>query len=230
MSRIKTKLRVAWRIYKGRGFLSVMNVTLKKIFPSGNYFFSWDSRIFFRKTPAAEPSCLNLAVCLCVDDVYSMVGVNYLNKKIIDTAIKRGEKCWVIRLGEEVAAYVWISGAREIIMSDTGYVLKPQEAFAYWWRDVYVAPEHRGQKLPMELFCSWFSSLTDNEKNDIYTEIDPANLHSVNAHLSLGFREIITLYMVCVFGARFYYVSNPILPGFSFRFYPRNVHYSLLSE
>jgi len=226
MERRRTKLQVAWILYKERGLLSVINTAVKKIFPSGNYFLSWDSRILFHNTPVAG-SCRDLAVCLSADEVYSMVGVNYMNEKIIDTAIKRGEKCWVIRFGEEVAAYVWIRGARGIVMSDTGYVLKSREEFSYWWRDVYVVPDYRGQRLPMELFCSWFSSLKDNEKKDIYTEIDPANLHSVNTHLSLGFRKIVTLYMVCVLGARFYYVRSSLLPRFAFRFYPRNVYYSL---
>jgi len=229
MERKKNKLQVAWNLYKERGWLAVINVTFKKICPSGNYFLSWDSRILFHNTPVAK-SCLNLAVCLSDDEVYSMIGVNYMKKKIIDTAINRGEKCWVIRCGEEVAAYVWIRDAREIVMSDTGYLLKPRGEFAYWWRDVYVAPDYRGQKLPLELFCSWFSSLKDNEKQDIYTEIDPANQHSVSVHLSLGFRKIVTLYMVCILGARFYYVKNSLLPRFSFRYYPRNVYYSLSSE
>jgi RimJ/RimL family protein N-acetyltransferase len=225
----KTKFQTACKVYKEKGLLSFINVSLKKIMPSGNYFLSWDSRILFRNSPVSR-SCNNLAYCLSPGEVHALVGLNGMTRKIIDIATKRGEKCWVIRCEGEVAAYVWISSAREKVMSDTGYYLKSMQPLSYWWRDIYVAPGYRGRKLPRELFCAWVSSLKENERKDIYTEIDPGNLNSVRAHISLGFRKIGILYMVCVLGGRFYYLRSSELPRFSFRFYPRNVYYSLLIE
>jgi L-amino acid N-acyltransferase YncA len=229
MSAGKTKFQTALKVYKEKGFLSVINISLKKIMPSGNYFLSWDSRILLRNSPVSR-SCGNLASCLSTAEVHTLVGLNGMTRKIINIATKRGEKCWVIHREGEVAAYVWISSAREKVMSDTGYYLTPREPPAYWWRDIYVAPRYRGRKLPKELFCAWVFSLKENERKDIYTEIEPTNLNSVRAHISLGFRKIGILYMVCVLGGRFYYLRSAEFPRFSFRFYPRNVYYSLLIE
>jgi RimJ/RimL family protein N-acetyltransferase len=159
-----------------------------------------------------------------------MIGVNGMSKKIIETAMRRGEKCWVILQKKEIAAYVWISSAREKVMSDTRYFLENQQDFSYWWRDVYVSPQYRGKRLLRELFSLWLSSLENSEIKDIYTEIDPINLRSIKAHAALGFKKVGTLYMLCILGARFYYVKNSNFSKISFRFYPRNVYYSILSE
>ena len=96
----------------------------------------------------------------------------------------------------------------------------------YFWRDVYIKPAFRGQGRIQQIFFSWVRSLGKEGVVKVYTEVDPSNLPSLQAHRRLGFADIGSLFMLCVLGARFCFYRGPRFPSFQFRFLPYNLYVS----
>ena len=214
-------------IFKSAGLIAVSNTLLKKVFPSGNYFLSWDRRILLELASVnTKPSDHPKASMLSSSKASMLIGINGQSLKSIESALKRNEKCWVILDNESLAAYVWISNKKIQVYSDTGYIF-PVHTLNYWWRDVYVNPDYRGQGKLRELLSSWASSLDFNNDVNMYCEISPDNKASIKSHKKNGFKELGLLNMVCVLGFRMYYFSGGTYPKFSFRFYAKNIYYSL---
>ncbi len=229
MNAISRKLKGARSVYEQKGLLSVMNAALKTVLPSDNVVLSWESRVMLRCHPVSsgQPAA---AQCLSQEQARDMAGINTMTARGISAALKRGERCWVIRQEGTVVAYVWISAARRCITSDTGYQLVPTQGQGYWWRDVYVDPQHRGRGLPAQLLQSWLDTARATTAPELYTEVAPDNPGSLRAHQKLGFATVCKLYAVCIMGARFYFVRGGELPRFAFRFHPLNVYTSTAAE
>ena len=158
-------------------------------------------------------------------EVKILIGINGQTPKTIESAIKRNEACWVIMDKEILAAYVWISSKKIQVYSDTAYII-PEKALNYWWRDVYINPDYRGQGKLKELLSAWRNTLSLNHDANIYCEISPENKASIKSHKKNGFKELGLLSMVCILGFRVYHFSDSVYPRFSYRFYPKNIYYS----
>ena len=214
-------------IFKSAGLLAVIHTILKKIFPSGNYLLSWDRRILLKLTPPDAKCDSQLQASILTSSKASMlIGTNGQSHKSIEIANKRNEGCWVIMDEDVLAAYVWISNNKIQVYSDTGYIF-PVHTLNYWWRDVYVNPDYRGQGKLKDLFKAWASNLDLNNEGCLYCEISPDNKASMNSHKKNGFKELGELRMVCIFGLRVYYFMGNAYPKFSYRYYPKNIYYSL---
>ncbi len=177
-------------ILKSAGLLGVAHTLLKKIFPSGNYFLSWDRRILFESTlPDTKSNSNTQARVLASSDVMVLIGMNGQSFKSIESAIKRNEACWAIMDKEILAAYVWISTKKLQVHSDTGYIF-PLNSLNYWWRDVYVNPDYRGQGKLNDLLSAWGKSIDANRDANMYCEISPDNEASIKAHKKNRFEMI----------------------------------------
>jgi len=223
------KLTTARNILTQQGFLGLSNTFLKKLFPSGNYFLSWDSRILLEcptsKLEQLKPNPEFTAKMLNASEARLLAGVNNQSSKSIEAAINRQEICWTITKNNNVLSYVWISKDRISVCSDTAFIL-PNIGLNYWWRDIYVAPEYRGTGKISQHLQSWFQSLTAPEDSNLYCEIDPENTSSIISHQRNGFIKKGKLKMLCVFGVRVFFFSTSEMSKFSFRFYPKNIYYS----
>ena len=214
-------------ILQSAGLLAVIHTLFKKIFPSGNFLFSWDRRILLELiSPDATCYTHPQASILVPRKASVLIGINGQSSKSIKSAIKRNEDCWVIMDEEILAAYVWISNKKIQAYSDTAYIF-PVHTLNYWWRDVYVNPDYRGQGKLAELLSAWVSSLNFNRDASMYCEISPDNKASIKSHKKNGFKELGLLSMVCILGFRVYYFSGSTYPKFSYRFYPKNIYYTL---
>jgi len=221
------KISTILMIFKSAGLLAVMHTLVKKIFPSGNYFLSWDRRILLELAPVDTKYNAHPQACMLASSKASiLIDINGQSLKSIESAIKRNETCWVIMDEDVIAAYVWISNNRIQAYSDTAYIF-PVNTLNYWWRDVYVNTEYRGQGKLAELLSAWASSLNFNHDANMYCEISPDNKASIKSHKKNGFNELGLLSMVCILGFRVYYFSGSIYPKLSYRFYPKNIYYSL---
>ena len=223
------KLTTARNILAQQGFLGLSSTLLKKVFPSGNYFLSWDTRILLEcstsKLAQLKSNPEFTAKILNASEARLLAGVNDQSLESINAAINRQEVCWAISEDNNLLSYVWISKNRTSVCSDTAFIL-PNIGLNYWWRDIYVAPEYRGTGKISQHLQSWFQSLTDTEGSSLYCEIDPKNMPSIISHERNGFIKKGTLRMLCVFGIRVFFFSTPETSKFSFRFYPKNIYYS----
>jgi len=223
------KLTTARNILAQQGLVGLTNTLLKKVFPSGNYFLSWDTRILLEcptsKLARLKPNPEFTAKILSASEARLLVGVNNQSLKSIEAAINRHEVCWTISEKDNLLSYVWISKNRAPVCSDTAFIL-PNIGLNYWWRDIYVAPEYRGTGKISQHLQSWFQSLTDSESSSLYCEIAPENMPSIISHQRNGFIIKGKLRMLCIFGIRVFFFSTSETSKFSFRFYPKNIYYS----
>jgi len=185
-------------------------VLAKKIFPSNNPFFAWESQNLL-ENKANKPPFIQIdhnnytIVKYSIEEHKSLIDLNGMTTLSIKKASNNNESCWVVKTEDKIAGYVWISSKQQRISSDTGYCFPINKGQgAYWWRDLYVLPEHRGKKLTELLFSEWVKSFDENRQEPLYTEVSPDNIVSMKVHCKLGFKEFCKLRMVCLLGMRFY--------------------------
>jgi len=232
------KIKTVVTIFNDKGLLSVINTAFKKIFPSGNWLLSWDRRLLlkcqFQKNDSAQdkgdPQTSDhpheyQVQRLNEQDALSLVGVNSMTKQAIEAALSRKEHCWCIYQQKIFMGYVWITDKKTNIVSDTGYLFPLNNESVYWWRDAYIMPEYRGQRIVLHLFKGWKKTINASLNDTIYTETDPQNIASIISHNRLGFEEIARLVTFCILGFRFYFLASDYFPKYCFRFYPNNTFY-----
>jgi len=220
------KIKKIYAVFKANGLACLLRIVFKKIFPSNNPFLAWESRILFESIPGTakmknySPNKYNV-VKLRKDETKVLLGINGMTELSISNAEKQNENCWVVRDGNVIIAYVWISERKYKITSDTGYVLPINTICGgYWWRDLYVITEYRGKRLVELLFQAWLLQFDQPREETLYTEVSPTNIPSIRVHRRLGFQDFTELKMYCVLGFRLYLLQS--VKGSSLRvtFYP----------
>lgn len=230
------KLARAAALWSKLGTWGLLTHVAKRIFPSGNFWLSWDRRTLFEQRVSLDEAALAAkgvasAVLLTRAQCLDLVGVNHLSQASIEAALARGESCFCLREEQTVVGYVWVSSP-SVITSDTGYrfplpsQIQSDQRPVQWWRDVYVDPAFRGQGRIRQLYLSFLQSLGMSGSVMIYSEIDPSNTPSLHAHARLGFQSLGSIRFFCILGARFYFYRGSHFPAFQFRFAPRNLYLS----
>ena len=220
------KLQRARQLLQTAGLGGLLHAVLKRVFPSGNPWLRWDRRVLFESTidlATVRTDHPATARPLSPEATLQLVGFNDLREAVLVAALRRGESCWCLTDDSVRVGYAWVSSP-SIIRSDTGYRLDLDAQRHYFWRDVYIKPEFRGQGRIQQIFCSWVRSLGTEGIVNVYTEVDPSNLPSLQAHRRLGFADIGSLFMLCVLGARFCFYRGPRFPSFQFQFLPHNLY------
>jgi len=220
------RLRTLW---SELGPLGLLDRLLKRPFPSGNPWLSWDRRVLLEQqvTPTTPLSSTQVRA-LSETEALHLVGENSLTHATIVAALRRGETCWRLDDADSLVAYAWV-GSPDIISSDTGFRFVVPTGRHYFWRDVYVCPQFRGQRRIEQLFQWWAASVVGEGAGLrsavwIFTEIDPSNVPSLRAHHRLGFVDVGSLTMFCVLGVRIYSFRSSHGHRFSCRFLPRNLY------
>lgn len=237
---VSRKLARAAALWSKLGTWGLLAHVAKRVFPSGNFWLSWDRRTLFvlqAKLDSSPDSVVRVAegvtpaVLLSPAQCLELSGVNHLSRASIEAALARGESCFCLREEQTVVGYVWVSSP-SVITSDTGYrfplpsQIESVEHPPQWWRDVYVDPAFRGQGRIQQLYRSFVQSLGTSGSVMIYSEIDPSNTPSLHAHARLGFQSLGSIGFFCILGARFYFCRGSHFPAFQFRFAPRNLYLS----
>lgn len=93
--------------------------------------------------------------------------------------------------GDALAASTWIlrGGARYI---DELALAFPIAADELWVRDIFVAPEQRGQQLFSRLLATLVDQVFPHSSN-VWSDVDRDNAASVRAHCTSGFRVAMRL-------------------------------------
>jgi len=214
------------RIVRAKGFRGLFRTILKKLFPSNNPYFAWESRNLLKCTAGDEnitkfEDCRYQVIKCPIANHQRLIGLNGMTGHSIKKAVDHHENCWIAKKEDLIVGYVWISSKRQQIMSDTGYYFPVNiEQGAYWWRDLYILPEHRGQRLVELLFSGWVKSFNEAKRETLYTEVSPDNITSIKVHGKLGFKEFCRLRMICFIGMRLYFLTTQEKYRLKYRFCP----------
>lgn len=226
---LKNKLTTAFNIFVDNGFRGLSNLLLKKTFPSGNWFLSWDQRVLLEcsisKLSQLIPASTFKAKPISNHDARLLKGINDQSLVSINAAINRQEVCWIIEDQGKLVSYVWVSKDKFEVCSDTAFIL-PTNAFNYWWRDIYINPAYRGTGKINQHLASWFHSLNTAQASSLFCEISPDNIPSLISHQRNGFEKKGKLKMFCLLGFRIYHYATPENSRISYRFYPKNIYYA----
>ena len=223
---MKKKFITVISIIRKQGFITFFHVLFKKLLPSNNPFFAWETRNLLKHSLESESISFQLpetfdVFCLKKSQHKELKGLNDVSDHSIALANTNKERCWVVKDQQNIVAYVWISDNKRKILSDTGYEIPLQSnEKACWWRDLYVLPDYRGKGLVELLFASWIASVSDGITQTLYTEVSPANIASVKVHSRLGFQKTCRLIMFCILGLRLYFISMPDKRMLKIVFYP----------
>lgn len=226
---LKKKMATVLDIFSANGISGLSSMLLKKIFPSGNWFMSWDQRVLLECPTDSlsllpPPNSFN-AKPISAHDARLLEGINNQSLGSINAAINRQEVCWVIEDNGVLVSYVWISKNKIDVCSDTAFIL-PTNNLSYWWRDIYINPDYRGTGKINQHLSTWFHSLNTSQASNLFCEISPENLPSLISHQRNGFIVKGQLKMFCFLGFRTFHYSTSESTNISYRFYPKNIYYA----
>lgn len=223
-SPLSSKLKTFSKIYKTLGIKGVSSIIVGKIFPANNPYFAWESRYLFKYSIQKKITTLdsnnNFSVRkLSNIETFKLVNINGMTQMSIQNSLNDNQNCWAVFSENNIAGYVWISDLISVIHSDTGYLFPlKQHKKAYWWRDVYILPEYRGNRLVQILHNSWLNSLANTIEETLFTEISPKNIASLKVHTNIGFINFCHLKMWCILGLRIYWLRYNSKSSVSFRY------------
>jgi GNAT superfamily N-acetyltransferase len=117
-----------------------------------------------------------------------------------------GRRCFVARIGEEIAAYGWVSTGAECI-GEMEREIRLQPGEAYVW-DCFTWPDHRRQGLYSALLSHINMTLAGEGYRRIWIGSDLENRPSLKGFANAGYRPVIQITYLRLGGLSFLWVSR----------------------
>jgi len=117
--------------------------------------------------------------------VYARAGQHALTPAFLSEARQRGDRCYALFDGSELAAYGWYSTLPTQI--DDYFMLHFDPRWTYMYKG-YTAPEYRGRRLHAIGMCRALREVTQEGQAGLVSWIASNNFASLRSSLRLGYR------------------------------------------
>jgi hypothetical protein len=140
--------------------------------------------------------------------------ITELSAGFLDRAIPRGDECYAICAGEELAAYGWYARhSTPIGVQDL--VLHFSDAYVYMYKG-FTDARHRGQRLhAIGMTCALERYLGAGYRG-LVSYVEATNLDSLKSCARMGYEVFGSIYVLRLFGRSFAF-SSPGCSRFGFR-------------
>lgn len=139
---------------------------------------------------------------------------NEISRRFLDEALRRGDRCFVIRDGTRVASTSWYStratrlGPAELMLH-----FYPQHVYMH---KAFTHPDYRGQRLYEAGVRAALDYYAAKGARGLICGVEATYLDSLKACARMGFRPFGSLYVIRIFGRHFAF-SSPGCRRFGFR-------------
>jgi hypothetical protein len=128
-----------------------------------------------------------------------------LSAEFLARAQARGDRCYALFAGRELAAYGWYSSVPTPI--DDTFVLHFDRAYMYMYKG-YTAPAHREELLHPVGICRALRAFTAEGKRGLVSYVHANNFAARKAGASIGYRTFGELYLMRLGASSFAYASR----------------------
>jgi hypothetical protein len=137
-----------------------------------------------------------------------------LSTRFLNQAAARGDECYAIRDGENLAAYGWYSsGNTPVGFGDL--VLTFSADYVYMYKG-FTDADYRGQRLHGIGMTRALQHYVAQGRKGLVSWVEAANFDSLKSCIRMGYSVFGSIYLVRVFG-RYYAFSSPGCRRFEFR-------------
>jgi len=137
-----------------------------------------------------------------------------ISSGFLDRAIPRGDECYAICAGEELAAYGWYArGSTPISVQDLE--LHFSEAYIYMYKG-FTDTRHRGRRLHAVGMTLALEHYLAEGYRGLVSYVEATNFDSLKSCARMGYEVFGSIYLLRVFG-RYFAFSSPGCSRFGFR-------------
>lgn len=118
-----------------------------------------------------------------------------------------GAKFYAIEAdGDGLVAWTWALVGVPRYLDEFGWLLElaPDQA---WGRDAFVVPSRRGHRMLLALINA--AAVVEARPLQLFSDVDPANLASMQAHLAMGMRPVAKIRALAI-GERLLFRQRPV--------------------
>jgi hypothetical protein len=151
---------------------------------------------------------------------YALAGQHGLELSFLEQARRRGDRCYAMYEGEELAAYGWY--ARQSTPIDEHFVLHFDPAYTYMFKG-YTVPAQRGKRLHAVAMCQALRAFAEQGCKGLVSYVASNNFASLKSTARVGYRIFGDLYLVRAAGRSLAFASpgcrvygfraEPVIPG-----------------
>lgn len=106
----------------------------------------------------------------------------------VSQRVAHGLRYFELYKDNRLTATTWIVWKGTRFVDEMGYHF-PIPPRSFWIRDIFVAPEHRGQGM-LSVFLDALLAGPFNGCDTVWSDVTADNAKSMNAHVKYGFREV----------------------------------------
>jgi hypothetical protein len=191
-------------------YAELVDQVSSRLMPAGNPVLYWDRFVIVGLAPGhAHPSATRrLPVPASAGDLELIRRSRPERAELIQRRLDEGQRCYVIREGNELAARQWVVGDRPVFATNSGLDFAPPARPALWCHDILVAPAFRMRGYFLSLMQNALGLGPGGRASHLYGEIHFLNHASLRAHLRFGYRVIQTVTVVSVLGLKVYRIED----------------------
>jgi hypothetical protein len=120
-----------------------------------------------------------------------------LDDRFLDEALARGDRCWGLLAGTDLAAYGWYSRKPTDLTDDLRLTFDP--AWVYMYKG-FTAPAHRGKRLHGIGMARALMAYVAEGVKGIVSQVEANNFSSLKSTRRLGYKDVGRLTAACVLG------------------------------
>ena len=141
-------------------------------------------------------------------------GRTELTIRFLNQAAARGDECYALRDGENLAAYGWYSsGNTPVGFGDLVLHFSPDYVYMY---KGFTGTDYRGQRLHAIGMTRALQHYLSQGRKGLVSYVEATNFDSLKSCARMGYRVFGSVYLVRLFG-RYYALSSPGCRRFAFR-------------
>jgi len=140
--------------------------------------------------------------------------ITEISSGFLDRAIPRGDECYAICAGEELAAYGWYA-LRSTPIGVHDLVLHFSDAYVYMYKG-FTDTRHRGRRLHAIGMTRALEHYLGAGYRGLVSYVEATNLDSLKSCARMGYQVFGSIYVLRVFGCSFAF-SSPGCSRFGFR-------------
>jgi len=135
-----------------------------------------------------------------IEGVYMSIGrKGHIDRSIIDCRLKHGLDFYVLSINGQFVASTWVLRNVPRFIDEVAVTIFPDKNF-YWIRDIYVINDYRGKNIFSQFIGLIISKHLSDKGFKLISDVSRSNTSSMRAHLKLGFKEIMNIRYVILFG------------------------------
>jgi hypothetical protein len=140
---------------------------------------------------------------------FAFDGAHDLSAEFLHQARGRGDRCYALFDGDELASYGWYSDLPTPV--DEHFVLHFDPAYTYMYKG-YTAPGYRGKRLHAIGMCRALRALSEEGKKGLISYVLSNNFASLHSVARMGYRIFGEVYLLRAGWRCFTYATEGCLP------------------